>query len=464
MKKSYDVVVVGAGFAGLTAAYELRDKDVLVLEAAPAVSSRSRRDELDGQRITVGGEDWAGLDPASPERKIVSDLGVAMEPMKGTGGVMWGDRMIRAASRDELVDQLPIDASARNELAETYDRINETARRLGDPGSGPALARDLMRVSASEWLGQRHADIRTYYQGLFGCEFSLRLEEVSALFFNHFLPPYGGGGFDGWSSYETPAGGMPDVVDALVASLPHAPVTDALVTSVANDGTGAVVTFLHGGAVRQVRCARVVVATPAWVTQGIVEGLPDWKSAALRTVRPEPSIEVNLVIDDGGAMPWDDLMCGWGIDSAVGMYLPSQTDRALRVAGDLSKKKSVINLVSLGARAEPWIECTDDQVAQAFAQDFCRVYPEAQGRVTAHHVQKWAMGVCYPRLGYEKHVPALLKSWGNVHFAGDWAGFASDDETGGLGVGVTDYTVMIGIHVAMRSGIRAAREICALLD
>src|SRR5947207_9612602 len=53
----HDVVVIGAGPAGLTAAYELgkKDQSVTVLEADTVVGGISRTAERDGWRFDIGG-------------------------------------------------------------------------------------------------------------------------------------------------------------------------------------------------------------------------------------------------------------------------------------------------------------------------------------------------------------------------------------------------------------------------
>ena len=57
MEKKYDIIIVGAGFAGITAARELSQagKSVLVLEAKDHIGGRTRSSELNGVPIELGG-------------------------------------------------------------------------------------------------------------------------------------------------------------------------------------------------------------------------------------------------------------------------------------------------------------------------------------------------------------------------------------------------------------------------
>ncbi|HVY11040.1 MAG TPA: flavin monoamine oxidase family protein [Mycobacteriales bacterium] len=70
-----EVVVVGAGFAGLSAAHHLHAKgiDVVVLEARDRVGGRTLNHPIDSQHIVEVGGQWLGPDKSLPDRGL-SDL------------------------------------------------------------------------------------------------------------------------------------------------------------------------------------------------------------------------------------------------------------------------------------------------------------------------------------------------------------------------------------------------------
>jgi monoamine oxidase len=80
-----DVVVIGAGFAGLTAARELEAQGlrVQVIEARERVGGRSRPGKLNGRTIDTGGQ-WVG---AGHERltRLVHEAGAELVPQYGLG-------------------------------------------------------------------------------------------------------------------------------------------------------------------------------------------------------------------------------------------------------------------------------------------------------------------------------------------------------------------------------------------
>lgn len=80
-----DVAIIGAGFAGLTAARELerRGLSVQVLEARDRVGGRSRPGQLNGVTIDTGGQ-WVGVGHDRLTR-LAQEAGAALVPQYGKG-------------------------------------------------------------------------------------------------------------------------------------------------------------------------------------------------------------------------------------------------------------------------------------------------------------------------------------------------------------------------------------------
>ena len=56
----YDAVIVGGGVSGLAAAWDLRDRDIVVLEASDRVGGRIRSETRDGVWLNFGAHVFSG--------------------------------------------------------------------------------------------------------------------------------------------------------------------------------------------------------------------------------------------------------------------------------------------------------------------------------------------------------------------------------------------------------------------
>ena len=139
-----DVLVIGAGFAGLQAALDLRHAgyDVRVLEARNRVGGRSKPATLAGRTVDAGGQ-WQGL---GHERlgALAQRYGVQPVPQYDTGRrVLDLDGSVR--SYRGLIPALPLPALL--ETGWTLWRLNRMARALN--ASAPWNA-----PRAAEWDAQ----------------------------------------------------------------------------------------------------------------------------------------------------------------------------------------------------------------------------------------------------------------------------------------------------------------------
>lgn len=145
MQKPVDVVVIGAGLAGLVAAREVRraGRAVSVLEARDRVGGRLLNAELEhGGVVELGGE-WVG--PAQHRvRVLITELGLQTFPTyaQGYNVLDWHGRLIRYKGTIPRVSPAVL-----LDIAQAHLRIDRMARRV--PVDAPWRA-----SKAAEWDGQ----------------------------------------------------------------------------------------------------------------------------------------------------------------------------------------------------------------------------------------------------------------------------------------------------------------------
>ncbi|WP_457206972.1 flavin monoamine oxidase family protein [Nocardioides sp. P5_C9_2] len=152
-----DVVVIGAGVTGLTAARRLREagRTVLVLEARDRVGGRLLTDDVDGVRLEVGGQ-WVSPDQTAL-LAVLHELDLATYPRHREGESVYVG--LDGVRRTFTGDAFPVPAATAAEvdrLTAELDRLAEDMDPL-QPWRHPD-ADELDRITFAEWLERRTDD------------------------------------------------------------------------------------------------------------------------------------------------------------------------------------------------------------------------------------------------------------------------------------------------------------------
>jgi monoamine oxidase len=158
-----DVVVIGAGFAGLTAARELAndDRSVYVLEARNRVGGRVRNKSIGGGEETETGGTFAG--PTQNHiLDLAAELGVDTFPTFNQGeNVYFADGTRMTYSDSGPTGTAPPDPSIIPDLATVVSRLNDMSKQV--PIDAPweaASAGDWDRQTLEQWINDNSASPR----------------------------------------------------------------------------------------------------------------------------------------------------------------------------------------------------------------------------------------------------------------------------------------------------------------
>ncbi|MCW4465691.1 FAD-dependent oxidoreductase [Glutamicibacter sp. MNS18] len=152
-----DVVIVGAGPSGLTAAYELQKagKSVAVLEARDRVGGRTWSETMDGATIEIGGQ-WISPDQTALY-SLIGELGLETFPRYRQG------KSIYRTEEGEVIsytgEDFPVDAETVAQMNRLTALINELAGQLDPdhPWAHPR-AEELDRISFEQFLAANCPD------------------------------------------------------------------------------------------------------------------------------------------------------------------------------------------------------------------------------------------------------------------------------------------------------------------
>jgi len=152
-----DVVIVGAGASGLTAANKLKaaGKSVVVLEARDRIGGRLWTDDIDGAMLEIGGQ-WVSPDQDALIETI-AELGLETYSRYREGeNVYIAEDGERRLFEGEI---FPVPAKTEGEIVGLIEKLDALVAEI-DPDAPWAhpRAKELDEVSFAEWLGTQTDD------------------------------------------------------------------------------------------------------------------------------------------------------------------------------------------------------------------------------------------------------------------------------------------------------------------
>src|SRR5918999_3873558 len=427
-----DVVVIGGGIAGLSAAWRLRHRDVLLLEAGDRLGGRMRSEPCGEYWLNHGAHLFPA--PGSLVDGMARECGLETVPV--TGGMMGlavGSTLLTHGRVETYPFRLPLPLRDRIAFAKAGLKVQRAVARY-------------------HRLEQRHdfEDHRTFAeflgplppttQEIFSCaahRASAELDELSA-----------GGGiglfalvWGGKSSLiaRNLLGGSGRLPAALGRELGERPRTGCRVRAVRPDGADLVVH--HDGG--EVRARQVIVAAPAPHAVPLVAPVAEQAAAALSRLTYGAFVSVAVETSETTAMPYDDVYAIATPGRAFDMF----TNQAHALRGDGPRRPGGSLMLFAGAHAAAALmRESDAAIVERFLADLHGLFPQTRGAIAGARVQRWELGNVYARPGRGRLQPALegpLGAHENLHLAGDY------------------FAELGNIEAAARTGLAAADRVDA---
>jgi len=442
-----DVIVVGAGLAGLQAARTLRGRgrDVLLLEARNRVGGRLLNEDIgDGKVVEVGGQ-WVG--PTQHRvMGLIGELGLQTFPTHAAGEdlVEWDGRLVRYSGT------IPrISAPVLADVLQAQKRLERMARRvpLEAPWDAPkAHAWDGQTLRT--WLNRNTATRGARRLLEIGCEavWACEPEDVSLLHFLFYV--HSAGDLD--ALLETEGGAQQDRVVGGSQRIAVELARDAEVllsrpVRAIDHGPDGVIVRADGD---EVRGRRVIVALPPTLTARIVYDppLPGFRDQLAQRMPQGTVIKAMALYDE----PF------WRGAGLSGTAL-STTGPAKIVFDNSPPDGSPGVLLGFfeGTMAREHGRRSRDERRAALTAELARLFGVRAAQPSGYVERAWAeeeytrgcYGCYMTPGGWTAYGPALRAPIGPIHWAGA--------ETGTVWNGYMDG--------AVQSGERAADEVLAAL-
>lgn len=419
-EETRDVVVIGAGMAGLMAATTLADKDVIVLEAGDRAGGRVETVRQGDYWINVGTQFTEGTGPlidalhrhhvplGTLEGKSVAlNLDGKQVDTSNPFALMfrapmtWADRFGLVTVGTRIIANTPwLQMSENNRWANRVRaRLDRTSAAFVLKGVSSPLTREMVRSWSGQWMGCEPEETAAR-QFVFSMGILLTDPEK--------VP-----------NLTLPKGGNQTLTDILAEDLGDRIRLNSPVAAVEWTSAGVVVDYQDPDGPLRVTARRAVVAVPADIALRIVRGLPESYRAAFAQIHYGRYVVVGFFThEDGQRQQWDDYLAV----STPGRAFQAVFNHAAALRrGGTRAPGGALACFAGGAEADRLFELSDEEIIERFTAELLDLYPELEGKLDAGILRRHPRVVPFWAPGGRASLDTLTRPLGPIHLAGDYA-------------------------------------------
>jgi oxygen-dependent protoporphyrinogen oxidase len=424
-----DVVIIGGGIAGLSAAWRLRHRDVLLLEAGDRLGGRMRSDRCGRYWLNYGAHLFPG--PGSLVDAMARECGLETVPVTGSMmGLAVGSTLLGNGRVETYPIRLPLSMRDRIAFAKAGVKVQRAVARYQRVEQRFDFEGD--RTFAA-FLGPLPSPVRD----IFSCaahRAAAELDELSAgCGIGLFALVWGG---KRSLIARNLLGGSGRLPAALGRELGGRARTGCRVHDIRPDGADLVVR--HDGG--EVSARHVIVAAQAPHAAPLVARVAAQTAVALSQLTYGAFVSVAVETSETTAMPYDDLYAMATPGRAFDMF----TNQAHTLRGGPRRPGGSLMLFAGARGAAALIHEPDELIVDRFLADLHELYPQTRGAIAGVTVQRWELGNVYARPGRSRLQAALegpLGAHENLYLAGDY------------------FAELGNIEAAARAGLAAAERV-----
>jgi monoamine oxidase len=319
VSKKFDVIVVGGGASGLSAAYFLKQHDFLLLEKEPHWGGNAYLEEYQGQAFATGS---AYAEKGYEADHLSKEIGLTLLPVHDADPTIVNGKWLGDPWGSGL-DELPYPAAVR----EGFKKFKADMLAI-DPEKDSA---HYDSFAMSKILKDYTPELTQWWDAYGPSNWGAKSGDTSALVAIQNMKSQVAGGKDD-TRITLPGGNgaiTHKLAEVLGAKYSDRMLSGATIVAVDAQKDAVNVTYIRDGKPETVAAKFVIMATPKFITARLVSGIPDAQSDAMTAMRYCPYAVINFIFDkpvyDKGYDTWcpgntftDFIVADWVMRSQPG--------------------------------------------------------------------------------------------------------------------------------------------------
>jgi monoamine oxidase len=286
VSKRHDVIIIGGGVSGLSAAYFLREHDFLLLEKEPHWGGNAYLETYEGQAFATGSA-FDTKDSASD--RLARELGLSPLPIDSPDPTIVRGKWVADTWRSGL-DELPYSAAVRD----SFKKFREEMLALD-------LQKDherLDNIPLSRYLKDYAPELTEWWDAYGPSNWGAKSADTSALVAAFDLQEMAGDEPDPRVTLPGGNGALSQkLVEVLRQKFAEQMLAGATTIAVEPQKDEVHATYMQGTQLQTVAAKFVVMATPKFITGRLVSGLPEDQFEAMKSIRYCPYPVINMIFD-----------------------------------------------------------------------------------------------------------------------------------------------------------------------
>jgi protoporphyrinogen oxidase len=402
----HDVIIVGGGVSGLSAAYFLRDRNFLLLEKEPHWGGNAYIMEYDGQAYATGA---AFLAKSEYSYNFAKEIGLEPLPIDDWDGSIINGEFIPDTWGDGL-DKLPYAATVREGFKKFKKEILtiDVAKR----------SNELYSLPFSSLMKGYPEEVKLWWDTYGPSNWGAVSDETAAAMAIYELQ--GMAGENRRDERYTWPGGLGAITkklaEILQANFAAHMQTGATIVAVVPSKNEVQVTYMGERHLKTVAAKAVIMATPKFITRRIVHGLPEEQSDAMEQMQYIPYPVVNVIFNKPVFNKGYDTWCPGNTftDFIV-------ADWVVRKQPGYKQKYNILTFYTPLPRQERALLLTEEstrQVAENVLRDFQKLFPGSDVDPVEVHIYRRGHPLYMSTPGlYTKVQPLVRQPMDRVFFA-----------------------------------------------